>query len=45
LINHAAAQEQQIERIVTLLKANGLQCGDIESVGKSDPAQLNKLVD
>ncbi|QGZ43336.1 serine O-acetyltransferase [Pseudoduganella flava] len=45
LINHAAAQEQQIERIVALLKANGLQCGDIEAVGKPDPAQLNKLVD
>ncbi|MBB3221745.1 serine O-acetyltransferase [Pseudoduganella umbonata] len=45
LINHAAAQERQIERIVALLKESGLQCGDIEAVGKSDPAQLNKLVD
>jgi serine O-acetyltransferase len=45
LINHAAAQERQIERIVALLKENGLQCGNIEAVGKPDPAQLNKLVD
>jgi len=45
LINHAAAQEQQIERIVALLKANGMQCGELEAVGKADPAQLNKLVD
>jgi serine O-acetyltransferase len=45
LIDHAAAQERQIERIVALLRENGLQCGDIEAIGKPDPAQLNKLVD
>jgi serine O-acetyltransferase len=45
LISHAAAQERQIERIVALLRENGLQCGDIEAIGKPDPAQLNKLVD
>jgi serine O-acetyltransferase len=45
LINHAAAQEQQIERIVALLKANGMHSGEIDAVGKADPAQLNKLVD
>ncbi|GGY18320.1 serine O-acetyltransferase [Massilia dura] len=45
LINHAAAQEQQIERIVALLKAHGMHSGEIDAVGKADPAQLNKLVD
>ena len=43
--HHPAAQELQIQRIIALLKESGLQCGDIEAVGKPDPAQLNKLVD
>jgi serine O-acetyltransferase len=45
LINHATAQEQQIERIVAILKAAGLECGALRECDKFDSAQLNKLVD
>ena len=45
LINHAARQEQQIERILATMKAAGLQCQGVAECDKLNPAQLNKLVD
>ncbi|NRR30623.1 serine O-acetyltransferase [Oxalobacteraceae bacterium] len=45
LINHAVMQEQQIERIITVMKAAGLSCPSMAECDKLDPAQLNKLVD
>ena len=45
LINHAAKQEEQIERILATMKAAGLQCQGVAECDKLNPAQLNKLVD
>ncbi len=45
LINHAVMQEQQIERIVAIMKAAGLQCQTVPECDKLDPTHLNKLVD
>ncbi|WP_256077409.1 serine O-acetyltransferase [Massilia sp. YIM B04103] len=45
LISHADAQEQQIERIMAVLKAAGLDCPKIAECENFDPAQLNKLVE
>jgi serine O-acetyltransferase len=45
LINHAEAQERQIERIVAAMKAAGLDCCALPACDKLDPVQMNKLVD
>jgi len=45
LINHAVAQERQIERITAAMKAAGLECGTLAHYDKVDSDQLNKLVD
>jgi serine O-acetyltransferase len=45
LINHAAAQERQLERVVAALQQAGLACPDLKACDKLDSAQLNKLVD
>jgi serine O-acetyltransferase len=45
LINHAVTQEKQIERIVAVMKAEGLSCPSVPECDKFDSAQLNKLVD
>jgi len=46
LIAQSAAQEEQIGRIVALLKERGLDCEAIEAAaGRDDTARLNKLVD
>ncbi len=45
LINHAVAQEQQIERIVATLKSAGIACQALQECDKFDSVQLNKLVD
>src|ERR1700740_511731 len=42
LISHAVMQEQQIERIVAIMKAAGLQCQTVPECDKLDPAHLNK---
>jgi serine O-acetyltransferase len=38
-------QEKQIERIVAVMKAEGLSCPSVPECDKFDSAQLNKLVD
>lgn len=45
LVNHAAAQEQQINTIIAILKNAGLHCESLPDVGKFDPELLNKLVE
>ena len=45
LINHAAKQEAQIERILATIKAAGLQCQGVAECDKLNSDQLNKLVD
>jgi serine O-acetyltransferase len=45
LINHAVAQEQQIERLSAAMKAAGLDCPDLKPCDKLDSAELNKLVE
>ncbi|MBV8666649.1 MAG: serine O-acetyltransferase [Burkholderiaceae bacterium] len=45
LVNHVAAQEQQITQIVTILKQAGVCCDNLPEVEKIDSEQLNKLVE
>ena len=45
LINHAVKQEEQIERILAVLKAAGLPCQGVAECDKLNSDQLNKLVE
>jgi serine O-acetyltransferase len=45
LVNHAAAQEQQITTIIAILRNAGLRCETLPEMDKFDPEQLNKLVE
>jgi serine O-acetyltransferase len=45
LINNAATQEHQIERIITALEGAGIKCEVLTQSDKFDPEQLNKLVE
>ncbi|HEX7644814.1 MAG TPA: serine O-acetyltransferase [Burkholderiaceae bacterium] len=45
LVNHVAAQEQQINTIVGILKSAGLCCDAVPEVNKLDSETLNKLVE
>lgn len=45
LIDHAVAQELQMQRIIDALKASGIQCDVLSTTDKFDPEQLNKLVE
>ena len=45
LINHAARQDEQIERMMATMKAAGLCCPSMPAGEKLDSVQLNKLVD
>ena len=45
LINQAAAQEHQIEKIIHALKHAGMRCEILPELDKFDPVQLNKLVE
>ncbi|GAC1318509.1 MAG: serine O-acetyltransferase [Collimonas sp.] len=45
LIDNAAAQEHQIDRIIALLKKSGIACESLPELEKFDPDQLNKLVE
>ncbi|MBC7861307.1 MAG: serine O-acetyltransferase [Burkholderiaceae bacterium] len=45
LINHAAAQERQTERIIAAMNAAGIDCCKVADCDKIDSAKLNKLVD
>ncbi|AIY41457.1 Serine acetyltransferase [Collimonas arenae] len=45
LIDNAAAQEHQIDRIIALLKKSGMACESLPELEKFDPDQLNKLVE
>jgi len=45
LINNAAAQEHQIEKIIAAMKSAGIACEVRSELDKFDPAQLNKMVE
>ncbi len=45
LVNHVAAQEQQISIIVGILKEAGMCCDALPNVDKLDPEDINKLVE
>jgi serine O-acetyltransferase len=45
LINHAARQDEQMERMMATMKAAGLCCPSMPEGDKLDSVQLNKLVD
>lgn len=45
LIDHAATQEMQLQKIVAALKAAGITVEEVASSDRLDPAQLNKLVE
>lgn len=45
LIDHAATQEEQIAKIITALKAAGIQCDLPSSQQRFDPDEFTKLVD
>jgi len=45
LIDNAATQEHQIERILAALKCAGIDCETLHTAEKFDPDQLNKLVE
>ncbi len=45
LIDNAAAQEAQIERLSAAMKAAGLDCPDLKPCDKIDQEELNKLVE
>ena len=45
LINQAAAQEHQIEKIVHALQHAGMRCEILPELDKFDPVQLNKMVE
>jgi len=45
LVDHATAQEHQIDTIISILKKAGLSCDTLPEMDKFDPEQLNKLVE
>jgi serine O-acetyltransferase len=45
LINNAAAQEEQLKKIVSALKSAGIRCDFSPELERFDPEQLNKLVE
>ncbi len=46
LIDHAAAQQREIERLVAALERSGIAIDDVKEEGaRVDPRQLNRLVD
>jgi serine O-acetyltransferase len=45
LINHAARQDEQLEKLTATIKAAGIACPTLHESDKLDSAQLNRLVD
>jgi serine O-acetyltransferase len=45
LINHAARQDEQLERLCATIKAAGISCPNLGENDKLDQAQLNRLVE
>ena len=46
LIDHAASQQREIERLIAALERSGISLDDVASeASKVDAAQLNRLVD
>jgi serine O-acetyltransferase len=45
LIDHAARQDEQIERLTATVKAAGLCCPSMPEGDKLDSEQLNRLVE
>jgi serine O-acetyltransferase len=46
LIDHAAATDARLERLIALLKASGVECGDARATAEGfDPKRLNQMID
>jgi serine O-acetyltransferase len=45
LINHAARQDEQLERLTDILKAAGICCPELEEGDKLDKVRMNRLVE
>jgi serine O-acetyltransferase len=46
LIDHAAATDARLERLVSLLKESGVECGDAKATAEGfDPQRLNQMID
>jgi serine O-acetyltransferase len=45
LINHAARQDEQLERLMVIIKAAGIACPNMLESDKLDSVQLNRLVE
>ena len=45
LINHAARQDEQIEKLTALMKATGIACTSMPQCDRLDAVELNKLVE
>ncbi|HEU4775617.1 MAG TPA: serine O-acetyltransferase, partial [Telluria sp.] len=45
LINHAARQDEQIERLTALMKSSGIACSSMPECDKLNSVELNKLVE
>ena len=46
LLDHAAATDERLRRLVELLQAGGIECGDAKATAdRFDPDQLNRMLD
>jgi len=45
LINHAARQDEQLERLTALMKSSGIACSSMPECDKLNSVELNKLVE
>jgi serine O-acetyltransferase len=46
MLDHAAASEERLDRLVAELKKNGLDCGDAKATADGfDPKQINKMLE
>jgi serine O-acetyltransferase len=46
LLDHAAATDERLHRLIELLQAGGIECGDAKATAERfDPDQLNRMLD
>lgn len=46
LLDHAASTDERLQRLIELLQAGGIECGDAKATAdRFDPEQLNRMLD
>ena len=46
LLDHAAATDERLSRLVVQLQRDGVECGDAKAVADAfDPQQINKMLE